>query len=128
MLVLIPGITVHSEILPAKEQPAHEKIYDNMDKKREQQKETRSHETVFKDGVKRALSGINDINQIPLGGLKINYYGSAGERQGKPIPVEMIKTFNLPEKFDISPRKIGKPLSSMILIIGDRKFDINPNL
>jgi len=95
---------------------------------KEQQKETRSHETVFKDGVKRALSGINDINQIPLGGLKINYYGSAGERQGKQIPIEMIKTFNLPERFDISPRKIGKPLSSMALVIGDRKFDINPDL
>jgi|GEM_PF-1735362 len=41
-----------------------------------------------------------------------------------------MKKLNLPDKFDISPRYIDpeNPVSSMVLHLGNRKFEITPDI
>jgi hypothetical protein len=38
----------------------------------------------------------------------------------------MLKSLKLPETFDILPRKINEPISSMTICLGDRRFEITP--
>jgi len=88
-----------------------------------------SYKQIFKEGIKRSLVWLNTIDQIPIGGKKIVYTWISGEMKGKILAPEMIKKIWLPEKFDISPRKItGKPISSMYFILGNRKFAISPDI
>ncbi len=85
-----------------------------------------SIEAVFKDGIRRALKGLNSISQIPTGGKPIEYYRSEGSVKGKKLRPEAVQALNLPEKFDISPRHITKPVKSMVLSLGNRRFDVDP--
>jgi hypothetical protein len=41
---------------------------------------------------------------------------------------ESVKKLNLPERFDISPRKIDAPVESMYFTLGNRVFSITPDI
>jgi hypothetical protein len=85
-----------------------------------------SYESIFKDGIREALKWLNNINQIPLWGKHINYYRDEGNNKAQKLREESVKTLNLPDRFDISPRHITTPVPSMIFHLGNRKFSISP--
>ena len=99
---------------------------DNLSKESAEKKV--SYEAIFKNGIKRALSGIDELSQIPAGGKYLEYYRNEGVLKDKKLSPESVKKMNLPELMDIDPKSIDKPISSMTFIIGNRKFDISPDM
>ncbi|HMS91685.1 MAG TPA: hypothetical protein PKC87_05670 [Candidatus Absconditabacterales bacterium] len=87
-----------------------------------------SYEIIFKHGIRETLKHLNAIQQIPMGGKHIDYYRDEGNLKGKKLSQESIQSLRLPEKFDISPRNINRPVESMVLYLGNRKFSITPDL
>lgn len=88
------------------------------------------YEIVFRHGIKKTLEKINNLNQIPKWWQPIVYYRSAWPNRGKEMPIDTIRAWNLPEKFDIGPKSIDpeKPVSSIYLTLGKRKFMVTPNV
>lgn len=86
-----------------------------------------SYEAILKDGVKKALTGLNSVSQIPEGGKTIDYYRDDWILKWKKLTPESVKKLNLPDKFDISPRSVTSPVPSMVFHLKDRKFDISPD-
>ena len=87
-----------------------------------------SYDNVFKAGVIKTLSWINNLSQIPTGGKVIEYVRDNGPKKGKKMTPENIKTFHLPDKIDISPKQFSKAVSSMNITLGNRKFTVAPDI
>ena len=123
LLMLVPSVSVQSEDMSTQQRNTSTDRYEERYDARETV-EIMAHEVLFKNGVRKTLKGLNSISQIPVGGQPIQYYRDTG----KPISAESVKAMNLPDKFDISPRVVNDPVSSMVFTIGNRKFDISPDL
>lgn len=85
--------------------------------------EESSYEKIFKDGIKRVavwLKGLPKCEQ------KIDYYRDSWKLAWTKITSESVKWLELPETFDILPRKIDEAISSMTICLGDRRFEITP--
>ena len=87
-----------------------------------------SYEVIFKDGMRRTIKDINSLSQIPSWGKHIEYYRDEGYLKGKKLTPESIKTLNLPQIIDINPKVITGSVSSMTFTLGNRIFDISPDL
>jgi len=87
-----------------------------------------AYEIIFKHGIRETLKHLNAIDQIPMWGKHIDYYRDEWTLKGKKLSPESIQSLRLPEKFDISPRVITRPVESMVLHLGNRKFSITPDL
>jgi hypothetical protein len=87
-----------------------------------------NYELIFKEGIRKALEGLNDISQIPKWWKAIEYYRDSENLKGQKMKPEYVKTMWLPDKFDISPRMITAPVKSMVFRLWDRNFDIDPKI
>lgn len=127
-LLFVPSIEIKSEEWNMLKQQDTIDIYKEMPQFKEGIEQIVSYEGIFKDGIRKALSGINDISQIPVWGKHIDYFWGEWTLKGKKVRTESLQVMKLPEKFDISPRNITKPVSSMMFYLGNRKFSITPIL
>ena len=123
-LLLLPSTQTKSEDIPTTYQPDLNEL--SIQPSNENIESIVSYESIFKDGIRRALKWITTLNQIPLWGKYIEYYRDQGNNKNKQLKEESINTLNLPDKFDISPRHITTPVPSMIFSLGNRKFSISP--
>jgi len=60
--------------------------------------------------------------------MKIHYYRDSGRSQGQQIKPETVDKLNLPTLFDIRPKTITEPVASMVLILGNREFEVTPDI
>lgn len=97
-------------------------------KNKEKNDEIWSYEVIFKDGIRKALHGLNNILQIPKWWKIIEYFrdDEHASLAGKKMSQQAVKSMNLPESFDISPKEFSWSISSMNFHLGDRTFNIEP--
>jgi hypothetical protein len=126
VLLMTPSLQIKSEDWGISQQQNTIESYQDKELSTESLETMVSYEDIFKDGIRRALHGVNDIHQIPVWGKHIDYYRDGWTTKWKKIKKESIQNLRLPETFDISPRDITKPISSMVFHLGNRKFDISP--
>ena len=86
-----------------------------------------SREAIFKDGITKMLCDIHDINQLPIWGIRIEYYRDKGPHKWEIIEKNIVQQLQLPEKIDITPRNITTPVKSIVFHLGNRMFDISLN-
>lgn len=98
-------------------------IIDNIQWWKESVEQYSSYERVFKDGIKRVALW---LKELPTCTQKIDYYRDTWKLAWTKIKSDMLKSLKLPETFDILPRKINEPISSMTICLGDRRFEITP--
>lgn len=128
LLMLVPTLQVQSWANPTEQQEQIVSSYQEKKSSVENVEYMVSYETIFKDGIKKTLNDLNDINQIPVWWKTITYYRDSGNLKGKAITPESVKALELPDKFDISPRVVNSPVESMVLILWNRNFDISPDI
>lgn len=128
LLLITPSVQLKSEegVKPQQEEAIW--IYEDSDSKAESMEVMTSYEIIFKDGIRKALKNLNAIHQIPVWGKTIEYYRDEWTLKGNKIQTESVQILKFPEKFDISPRVITSPVTSMVLHLGNRKFSITPDL
>ncbi len=95
-------------------------------KNAEYNEEIWSYEKIFKEWIKNAAKGLKSLSQIPNWGQIIDYYRESGALAWRKMTPEVVQSLQLPPTFDILPKKIEKPVSSMILCLWTRKFEITP--
>ncbi len=128
LLLMTPSMNVQSEDISKLWQEKFVSSYHENNSSEKKVESMVSYKVIFKDGVRKTLKWLNSISKIPVWGKPIVYYRDEGNIKWKPIRAESVKAMNLPEKFDISPRSVTTPVSSMVLHLWNRKFDINPDL
>jgi len=123
LLLMTPTLQVQSEDnLDIQTQGELTWVYREHHNSEEHTETIASYETIFKNGIKNALHGINSINQIPLWGKHIEYYRNEWWPKLSP---ESVQKLGLPTTFDIMPRNVTQPTSSMYFHLGNRKFKIS---
>ena len=126
ILLCIPSVTTSSEDARLPSHSLSIQTYQETDVSDENIDHIASYEVIFKDGIRKALDGLNDINQIPQWWKHIDYYRDIWNLEGKKLIPGSIKALKLPENFDISPKNIKKPVVSLIVSLGNRQFCITP--
>lgn len=103
-------------------------IREEKPKAKENEENLWAYEMIFKDGIRKALGGLNNICQIPKWWKVIEYFRDDNHPTlaGKKMSPQAVKWNNLPETFDISPREFNWSLSSMNFHLGKRTFNIEP--
>lgn len=72
-------------------------------------------EIMFKTAIRATFMSLKSLNDIPYGGKKIEYPKGIKFQPG-----------DLPELFDIQPKKITEPQKSIRFVLGKRSFDVEP--
>lgn len=123
-LLLVPSLEIQADnILSQKESQSSKYIKQSS---KEKIVPYFTYEAIFKEGIKEALKGINNISQIPVWGKYIDYYRDEWTLKWVKMTKESLDVLNLPESFDINPRIITKPVSSIFFCLWERKFSITP--
>ncbi len=126
---MVPSMVVQSEDVSKLWQERYRSSYEGRYTIKENKETMVSYESIFKDGIRKALNWLNSIDQIPVWGKKITYYRNSDNGNSVPLSKENIKILWLPETFDISPRVVGTTsISCMYVILGNRKFSISPDI
>ncbi|MFA7298785.1 MAG: hypothetical protein WC010_04030 [Candidatus Absconditabacterales bacterium] len=126
VLLVGPSFQIQSEDIKNNQKDIPVGIYEDRNESTESTENMARYEAIFKDGIRKAINPIQTLNQIPLGGKNIEYDRDEGNIKEKKIASETVKKLNLPEKFDINPKVVKKPISSIIFTLGDRKFKVTP--
>ncbi len=130
MALLAALLTTSAPSLSHEKPPYEESLWvstsTNITAKKDQIAEYMNFEIIFKTGIRNALRGLNDINQIPQWGKYIDYYWDDGKLKGQKLKPEYIKLMWLPDRFDIMPRSIDEPIKCMTFCLGNRRFTIEP--
>lgn len=127
ILLITPSMQLKSEGALKQQQEAIW-VYQDDDTSEEAVESMTSYEVIFKDGIRKALTGVNKISQIPAWGKHIDYYRDEWGLKWKKIRPESVQVLKFPDRFDISPRDITKPVASMVFHLWNRKFSISPDL
>lgn len=65
LLMFVPSMTVQSEDVSSFQKDAAVASYHQFHDKKEGAERIVSYEAIFKDGIKKSLTGLNSIDQIP---------------------------------------------------------------
>ena len=128
LLMLTPSLQAKSSDPITTEQEKYIWIYQKNDPMEKNKESMSSYEMMFKDGIQKTINTIGAINQIPIWWKHITYYRDEWALKWEKLIPESIRILKLPEKFDISPRTITKPVASILFHLGERKFSIKPDI
>ena len=124
ILLFVPSLQLKSEGSQKTQQEVFSLVGQEIDGAETKIEYINSCERMFKDGIRKTLKNLNNINQIPVGGKYIDYYREEGNLTWTKLMRESIQILDFPEKIDISPKNITKPISSMFFQLGNRRFEI----
>lgn len=94
----------------------------------EERESVNSYEAIFKEGIRKTLNTVNSLDDIPVGGKKIEYYRLEWSQKWEKMDPETIKKLRFPESFDITPKEIIQPTTTIEISVGDRYFTVCPDV